>query len=99
MLICYKCISFGIAAESFGLPLIPPYLAGEDARGRDFRQGVNFAVAGATALDSSFFRERGVRNPLTNVSLGTQLKWFKDVMPSFCSNSSGKCFLLYLLGS
>ncbi|CDP21061.1 unnamed protein product [Coffea canephora] len=75
-------------AESFGLPLIPPYLAGEDARGRDFRQGVNFAVAGATALDSSFFRERGVRNPLTNVSLGTQLRWFKDVMPSFCSNSS-----------
>ncbi|KAL3519935.1 hypothetical protein ACH5RR_018084 [Cinchona calisaya] len=74
-------------AESYGLPLIPPYLAGKNVSGRDFR-GVNFAVAGATALDISFFKEKGIHNPVTNVSLGTQLRWFKDILPSLCSNSS-----------
>ncbi|KAL3522443.1 hypothetical protein ACH5RR_015277 [Cinchona calisaya] len=70
-------------AENLGLPLIPPYLAG-----KDFGEGVNFAVAGATAIDDSFFRERGIHNPFTNVSLGTQLGWFKDMLDSFCIKSS-----------
>ncbi|KAG5622452.1 hypothetical protein H5410_007670 [Solanum commersonii] len=71
-------------AESFGLPLVPPYLEGEDERNNvKFRQGVNFAVGGATALDSAYLLDKGVMSN-SNVSLGTQLDWFKDMMSSFC---------------
>ncbi|KAL5989585.1 hypothetical protein ACLOJK_010478 [Asimina triloba] len=62
-------------AEKLGLPFLPPYL-GPD---RDFSRGVNFAVAGATALDYSFFEKREIFNPLTNNSLGIQLEWFKQL--------------------
>ncbi|PIN23291.1 Sinapine esterase [Handroanthus impetiginosus] len=69
-------------AESLGLPLVQPYLGGADAAvtARSFDKGVNFAVAGATALDISFFEERGIYNPMTNVSLGTQLRWLKQFL-------------------
>ncbi|XP_027105477.1 GDSL esterase/lipase At1g28580-like [Coffea arabica] len=76
-------------AESLGFPLIRPYFAGKDIRGRsDFIKGSNFAVIGATAIDDSVFRERGIHNPFTNVSLGTQLGWFKEMLASFCKESS-----------
>ncbi|XP_006362447.1 GDSL esterase/lipase At1g28580-like [Solanum tuberosum] len=72
-------------AESFGLPLVPAYLEGKDERNYivKFRQGVNFAVGGATALDSAYLLDKGVTSS-NNVSLGTQLDWFKDMMSSFC---------------
>ncbi|KAK3039943.1 hypothetical protein RJ639_027779 [Escallonia herrerae] len=77
-------------AQYFGLPFLPPYIGGKNGSDISFGKGVNFAVAGATALDAAFFEERGVHNPLTNVSLGTQLGWFKKVLPSLCQSSSGK---------
>ncbi|KAG8385467.1 hypothetical protein BUALT_Bualt03G0048300 [Buddleja alternifolia] len=64
-------------AESLGLPLVQPYLGGDS---RSFRKGVNFAVGGATALDRSFFEERGIHNLATNMSLRTQLDWFKQFL-------------------
>ncbi|XP_009765841.1 GDSL esterase/lipase At1g28610-like [Nicotiana sylvestris] len=67
-------------AESLGLPLVPPYLGGKD---ENFKQGVNFAVGGATALDYAYLFEKGVR-PDNNVSLGTQLSWFKEMLSSLC---------------
>ncbi|PIN23314.1 Sinapine esterase [Handroanthus impetiginosus] len=69
-------------AESLGLPMVQPYIGGADAavNGRSFDKGVNFAVAGATALDISFFEERGIKNTCTNVSLGTQMYWFKQFL-------------------
>ena len=77
-----------MVAESLGLPLLPPYLARKDTSGSlDFLEGVNFAVVGATALDGSFFRERGIDNPATNASLATELGWFKDMLQSFCKKS------------
>ncbi|PIN23293.1 Sinapine esterase [Handroanthus impetiginosus] len=87
-------------AESLGLPFVKPYFGGEDAAvdGRSFDKGVNFAVAGATALDISFFEERGIYNPLTNVSLGTQLHWFKQFLANI---PEGRKFLqrsLVLMG-
>ncbi|XP_027105478.1 GDSL esterase/lipase At1g28580-like [Coffea arabica] len=89
-------------AESLGLPLLPPYLARKDTSGSlDFLEGVNFAVVGATALDGSFFRERGIDNPATNASLATELGWFKDMLQSFCKKSDCKDFLqssLVLMG-
>ncbi|XP_062162707.1 GDSL esterase/lipase At5g45910-like [Alnus glutinosa] len=72
-------------AEAFGLPYLPPYLSIAD--GKDFRHGVNFAVAGATALDSQFFYERKIEKLLwTNDSLSVQLGWFKKLKPSLCTS-------------
>ncbi|MFS7905393.1 putative sinapine esterase [Helianthus anomalus] len=74
-------------AEGLGLPLIPPYVGDKsNLRKKEVRQGVNYAVAGATALSSSFHEARGVSNPTTNASLQVQLKWFKQ---SICPTSSG----------
>ncbi|XP_073156806.1 GDSL esterase/lipase At1g28590-like [Henckelia pumila] len=63
-------------AESFGLPLVQPYVGG----GNSFEKGVNFAVAGATALDHEYLEARGIYNPATNVSLGVQMDWFKQLL-------------------
>ncbi|KAL0337542.1 UNVERIFIED_CONTAM: GDSL esterase/lipase [Sesamum calycinum] len=67
-------------AESLGLPFVEPYFAGEPAaeKGGRFSKGVNFAVAAATALENGFLEKRGIHNPFTNVSLETQLHWFKQ---------------------
>ncbi|KAJ3701185.1 hypothetical protein LUZ61_004890 [Rhynchospora tenuis] len=71
-------------AEEFGLPMLPPYLA---HRG-NFRQGLNFAVAGATALDAEFFHEIGIGHVLwTNHSLSAQLSWFEELKPLLCNNT------------
>ncbi|KAI3719030.1 hypothetical protein L6452_19919 [Arctium lappa] len=71
-------------AESLGLALIPPSEAAGEVR--ELGQGVNYAVAGATALDSSFHEARGVYNPMTNASLRVQLGWFREALPSICSS-------------
>ncbi|KAF3328485.1 GDSL esterase/lipase [Carex littledalei] len=67
-------------AEAYGLPFIPPYLSGESTE--NFLHGVNFAVAGATALDNSFFESMGIKVSWTNYLLGAQLEWFKKLLPS-----------------
>ncbi|NP_001140937.1 GDSL esterase/lipase At2g27360-like [Zea mays] len=64
-------------AEAFGLPYVPPYLGGGD-----FQNGANFAVGGATALNGSFFRERGVEPTWTPHSLDEQMQWFKKLLTS-----------------
>nr|GMD91936.1 GDSL esterase/lipase At1g28580-like [Ipomoea batatas] len=71
-------------ARSLGLPFLRPYLSAENGEEEsNFEKGVNFAVAGATALHISFFEERGIVNDMTNTSLGTQLDWFQK---SFCNS-------------
>ncbi|CAI9760162.1 unnamed protein product [Fraxinus pennsylvanica] len=68
-------------AQSLGLPFLEPFIGrekNENTSSRDFRKGVNFAVAGATALDVSFLEKYGIFNHLINVSLSTQLDWFKE---------------------
>ena len=77
-------------AESLGLPMIPPFL---HSKGRDsvaaLRQGVNYAVAGATALDSSFLEAIWTEKSVINASLQVQLDWFKQSLPSICGHASG----------
>ncbi|KAJ3694248.1 hypothetical protein LUZ60_009728 [Juncus effusus] len=69
-------------AEEFGLPMLPPYLAHDG----NFSQGANFAVGGATALDSSFFHKIGAKHiHWTNHSLSAQLAWFDQLKPSLCN--------------
>ncbi|KAJ9136062.1 hypothetical protein P3X46_033176 [Hevea brasiliensis] len=71
-------------AEAAGLPYLPPFLG--LGKGQDFKHGVNFAVAGATALDSKFFYEHNIGQILwTNDSLSVQLDWFKKLKPSLCT--------------
>ncbi|CAO2046316.1 unnamed protein product [Urochloa humidicola] len=63
-------------AKDLGLPLLSPYLD----KGADIVHGVNFAVAGATALDAAALASKGVSVPHTNTSLAVQLQQFKDFM-------------------
>ncbi|KAL3617052.1 hypothetical protein CASFOL_039446 [Castilleja foliolosa] len=63
-------------AQSLGLPFVQPYVGGGEINvDRSFSKGVNFAVAGASALDNDFYENLGIHNMDTNVSLRTQLDW------------------------
>ncbi|KAF8028688.1 hypothetical protein BT93_E1364 [Corymbia citriodora subsp. variegata] len=76
-------------AQLLGLPFVAPYYWDDGGRSvADFGKGVNFAVAGATALDESFFEEWGVSDLQPNISLGYQLGLFKELLPSLCSTAS-----------
>ncbi|XP_038882473.1 GDSL esterase/lipase At5g45910 isoform X3 [Benincasa hispida] len=73
-------------AEAFGLPHLPPYLGLK--QGQNFSRGVNFAVAGATALDADFFYKRKSGIILwTNHSLTVQLGWFRNLKSSLCTST------------
>ncbi|KAK8662592.1 hypothetical protein V6N13_092162 [Hibiscus sabdariffa] len=71
-------------AEALGFPFLPPYYGSLE----QLEHGANFAVAGASALNSSFLAERGIASRITNISLGLQLNNFKHFLPSLCSSSS-----------
>ncbi|MCL7043932.1 hypothetical protein MKW94_028217 [Papaver nudicaule] len=74
-------------AQAVGLPFLPPYLGSSS---KDLQQGANFAIGAVTALDPSFFEDRKIVVPI-NASLGVQLKWFKQLLPSLCNSSSNDC--------
>ncbi|KAL0363442.1 UNVERIFIED_CONTAM: GDSL esterase/lipase [Sesamum calycinum] len=78
-------------AEALGLPLVESYIAGRNAaeKGGSFSKGVNFAVAGATTLDTMFYDRRGIHNRVTNVTLGTQLDWFNQFLAVIPTESLG----------
>lgn len=58
------------------MPLIPP---SEDVKGNSMLgHGMNFAVAGATVMDSLFYNEQGVVDLYTQSSLDVQVQRFKD---------------------
>ncbi|KAJ8437973.1 hypothetical protein Cgig2_033706 [Carnegiea gigantea] len=71
-------------AEFFGLPLLNPYLDQQ----ANFTFGVNFAVAGSTALDTSTLMAKGIISPSTNSSLSVQLSWFRSHLHSLCGDNS-----------
>ncbi|CAO2825401.1 unnamed protein product [Amaranthus hypochondriacus] len=74
-------------AQYFNVPLLLPYLDKQAI----FHQGVNFAVAGSTALDSASLLSKGVFSPVTNSSLSVQLKWFQSYLDSVCSKTAFEC--------
>lgn len=49
-------------------------------------------------MDKNFFEQRGVNIMVMNISLGTQLDWFKQLLPSLCKTVSGNinCFLKHV---
>ncbi|CAH8341992.1 unnamed protein product [Eruca vesicaria subsp. sativa] len=73
-------------AEASGLPYVIPYLQSVRTNCTvNFNKGANFAVAGATANDFNFLKERGLSvTLLTNKTLDVQLDWFKKLKPSLC---------------
>ncbi|KAJ4903069.1 GDSL esterase/lipase [Raphanus sativus] len=73
-------------AEANGLPYVIPYLQSVRTNySVDFNKGANFAVAGATANDFNFLKERVLSvTLLTNKTLDVQLDWFKKLKPSLC---------------
>ncbi|XP_023640959.1 GDSL esterase/lipase At2g27360 [Capsella rubella] len=72
-------------AEFLGIPHVPPFYGSENG---NFEKGVNFAVGGATALECSILEEKGIHCSQSNISLGTQIKSFKEVLPNLCGSSS-----------
>lgn len=73
------------AADALGLPFVPPVLS----RGENFSTGVNFAVAGATALNLTYLQGQNITVDLPiNSSLNDQLRWFEQLKPSLCRRSS-----------
>lgn len=75
-------------ATNLSLPFLSPYLR----RNSDFSHGVNFAVAGSTALDHSFFVDNNITIAITPQSLQTQLEWFAEYLAkSGCQGRSKQC--------
>lgn len=65
-------------AESLSLPFLPPYRD----RKADATYGVNFAVAGSTAIRHRFFVKNNMTLNVTPQSLQTQLTWFNRFLES-----------------
>ncbi|XP_060219139.1 acetylajmalan esterase-like isoform X1 [Lycium barbarum] len=85
-----------IALES-GLPLLNPY----KLQSANFRHGVNFAVAGATALPNEVLANKKIVNSaLTNSSLSVQLDWMSSHFHTTCSpeKSNKSLFLVGEIG-
>ncbi|KAF5175994.1 GDSL esterase/lipase [Thalictrum thalictroides] len=72
------------AANALGLPLLNPYLD----KNATFSQGVNFAVAGSTALQTERLLENRILSPVTNSSIPVQYNWFLDHLNSICSSQT-----------
>jgi hypothetical protein len=74
-------------AEFLGIPYISPYFGHNN---QSFENGINFAVAGATAVEPELLQEKGITaNYMTNVSLIVQLSIFKKILPNLCGFPSG----------
>lgn len=65
-------------AETLSLPYLPPY---NNLKG-DATYGVNFAVAGSTAINHAFFVKNNLTLDITPQSIQTQLIWFNKFLES-----------------
>ncbi|XP_078436619.1 GDSL esterase/lipase At5g03980-like [Wolffia australiana] len=89
--VCHDGIPEDVSRDSgsagLGLPSPPPYLE----KSADFSRGVNFAVAGATALGQTSLADVDVTLPYTVSSLQVQLAWFKDHLAATCPSVPQEC--------
>ncbi|XP_057962348.1 acetylajmalan esterase-like [Malania oleifera] len=69
-------------ALAAGLPFVNPYMN----RDANFGHGVNFAVAGSTALPTDVLARNGIVSLVTNTSLHVQLHSMLSHFNSICSN-------------
>ena len=73
--------------QSLSLPYLPPYRNPK----ADTSNGVNFAVAGSTAIIHSFFAKNNLTLDITPQSLQTQLGWFEKYLESQGCKGGGEC--------
>ncbi|XP_047331886.1 acetylajmalan esterase-like [Impatiens glandulifera] len=75
-------------AKALQLPLTPPSLDTTAS----FDKGASFAVDGGTALNNSFFAERGIQLivPQT-IPLHQQLEWFETNLNNICATKETDC--------
>lgn len=64
-------------AQTLSLPFLPPY---KYLNGNDSFHGVNFAVAGSTAINHDFFVRNNLSLDITPQSIQTQLLWFNEFL-------------------
>nr|GLL17563.1 acetylajmalan esterase-like isoform X1 [Ipomoea trifida] len=74
-------------ALAFGLPLLNPY----KNTNANFSNGVNFAVAGSTALSVEALAAKNIHDPLTASSLAVQLGWMDSYFNSICNGTQSGC--------
>ncbi|XP_062114923.1 GDSL esterase/lipase At3g48460-like [Humulus lupulus] len=76
-------------AQSLSLPYLPPY---KYIKGNS-PNGVNFAVAGSTAIDHEFFVKNNLTLNITPQSIETQLLWFDKYLKKSvgCKAQNGIC--------
>ncbi|WCJ36200.1 GDSL esterase/lipase At3g48460 [Euphorbia peplus] len=64
-------------AESLSIHFLPPYL---HISNKDGTHGVNFAVAGSTAIDHAFFVKNNLSLAPVPESIATQMLWFNQFL-------------------
>ncbi|CAN6713708.1 unnamed protein product [Malus baccata var. baccata] len=69
-------------AESLSLPYLQPYRTVSSNATADSTHGVNFAVAGSTAIEHEFFVKNNLSLDITPQSILTQLLWFNKFLQS-----------------
>jgi hypothetical protein len=75
-------------AEALSLPYLPPYRNIKAAGNASF--GVNFAVAGSTAINHAFFVKNNLTLDITPESIQTQFLWFNRFLESqgYCTGEA-----------
>jgi len=79
-------------AEALKLPsFLPPYVSSAAASNTSSapQVGVNFAVAGATAIEHDFFARNNLSFDITPQSIMTQLGWFDAHLRAAAGNDKG----------
>lgn len=84
-----NCNMFRLAAISAGISFVDAFL-NSNASLYSEGDGVNFAVAGSTALPSYILADKKISSPVTNSSLSTQLDWMFTYFNGICYNYDGK---------
>ncbi|KAM7273900.1 hypothetical protein ACFE04_028564 [Oxalis oulophora] len=82
-------------AQALSLPFLTPYV---HINGNNDDNGVNFAVAGSTAINHAFFVKNNLTLNVTPQSLDTQLLWFNKYLEKQGCNETGtedKCSELF----
>ena len=87
-------IVFICSATALGFPFLPPYLKVGTLPLSRREYGVNFAVAGATALDPLVLAER-LTLTQTSLSLDVQIGWFQQLRMTTCTTDPGNDLTKY----
>lgn len=81
-------ISFdALTATAAGLPYLHPYMK----KNGHFKHGINFAVAGSTAMSIKDLAKRNisVNSKTSNSSLQVQVDWMAHFLASYCKPGPG----------